>query len=336
MIPADTHTSPFPASFAWGAATAAYQIEGVWDEEGKGPSVWDMMCQKAGAVFLNHHGQVACDHFHHWREDVGLMKDIGLKAYRFSVSWPRVVPEGTGKINEAGLGFYDRLVDHLLESGIEPYLTLFHWDFPLGLYQSGGWLNRESAQWFGECATLMGSRLGDRIKHWITLNEPQCFVGLGHHEGLHAPGDKLEISQVLRVVHNVLIAHGTAVQALRAACPGPIRIGMASASTAQVPATESLPDIEAAREVFFGVRSDSVYNIGIWADPIHLGEYPAEAYTHFKEAMPKVAAGDMETIRQPLDFIGFNSYTGCKVSRDPDGKPHSHPKQPGNPVGTLG
>jgi beta-glucosidase len=326
----------FPSDFIWGAATAAYQIEGASREEGKGPSVWDMMCRKPGAIFRNHTGDNACDHYHRYLEDVAMMRQMGLQAYRFSVSWPRVLPQGTGKINEAGLAFYDRLVDALLEAGIEPCLTLFHWDFPLALYHRGGWLNSDSPKWFADYAEIVGKRLGDRVKWWITLNEPQVFVGQGHLQGTHAPGDKLEMSQVLRVVHHTLLAHGGAVQALRRACSQKVKIGFAPTYGATLPATESEPDIAAAREAAFTVGTGSVWSLALWTDPIYLGEYPSQAYKVFKGQMPEVKEGDFNLIQQPLDFLGCNVYSAVKISRGRDGEIVWHDKQPGNPVGSLG
>jgi len=325
----------FPDSFVWGAATAAYQIEGAWNEDGKGPSVWDMMCRKPGAVFRNHTGDVACDHYHRHREDVAIMRQIGLQAYRFSVSWPRVLPDGTGCLNEAGLAFYDRLVDDLLEAGIEPYLTLFHWDFPLALYQRGGWLNADSPHWFSEYAALLGRRLGDRVKHWITLNEPQCFTGLGHIQGLHAPGDKLETGQVLRLVHHSLVAHGRAVQALREVCRQPVKIGISLTSQVCVPATDAVADIEAARESYFAVDA-GLFCVSMWGDPIYLGRFPEQASARFPGKIPEVSAEQWKIIREPLDFLGSNIYSATKFTRTADGKAHGLDKPAGNPVGSLG
>src|SRR5512142_3384503 len=181
--------APFPRDFLWGAATAAYQIEGAAAEDGKGPSVWDTFVRRPGATYHGHTGDVACDHYHRLREDVALMKRLGLRAYRFSVSWPRVLPEGIGRINEPGLAFYERLVDALLAAGIAPLCTLFHWDYPQALYARGGWLQRDSAAWFAEYADLLARRLGDRVRWWATLNEPAVFVTFGHGIGKHAPGD---------------------------------------------------------------------------------------------------------------------------------------------------
>ncbi len=201
----------FPERFVWGAAAASYQIEGAAHEDGKGASVWDMFCRKPGAVWNEQSGEVACDHYHRYAEDVAIMKDMGLHAYRLSISWPRVLPEGTGQVNEKGLAFYDRLVDALLGAGIKPYVTLFHWDYPLALYHRGGWLNRETADWFADYADVVARRFGDRVKHWMTVNEPQVFVGAGHLEGRHAPGDKLAFAEILRAAHHVLLAHGRGV-----------------------------------------------------------------------------------------------------------------------------
>jgi beta-glucosidase len=208
----------FPTDFVWGAAAAAYQIEGAAREDGRGPSVWDMFCRKDGAIFSGHNGDVACDHYHRWRQDVALMKEMGLKAYRLSISWPRVLPDGVGLVNEKGLAFYDQLIDALLEAGITPFVTLFHWDYPYELYCRGGWLNADSPQWFAQYTKVIAERLGDRVKHWITLNEPQCFLHLGHRDGIQAPGLKLAWMDVLRAMHHTLLAHGRAVEALREHC----------------------------------------------------------------------------------------------------------------------
>ncbi len=294
-----------------------------------------MMCRKPGAVFRNHTGDVACDHYRRYRDDVDIMKQIGLKAYRFSVSWPRVIPDGTGAINERGLSFYEHFVDALLEAGIEPWLTLFHWDYPVALYQRGGWLNGDSPKWFADYAETLANRLGDRVKRWITLNEPQCFVGMGHLQGLHAPGDKLEMSQVLRVMHQSLLAHGSAVQALRTTCASEAKIGFAPTYGSRIPLTETDENIEAARKSYFGVEPDSVWSLALWADPVYLGDYPREAYELFGGSMPKISSDDLSLISQPLDFIGCNIYTGTKVSKETANDIVLHEQKPGNAVGTL-
>jgi beta-glucosidase len=206
----------FPKDFVWGAATAAYQIEGAAAEDGKGASVWDSYCRRKDAVWEGQSGDVACDHYHRYREDVRLMKRLGLPAYRLGVSWPRVIPAGAGAVNPRGLDFYDRLVDELLAAGVQPWVTLFHWDYPQALFDRGGWLSPDSPDWFADYARLVVARLGDRVRNWFTLNEIQCFIDFGHRDGIQAPGLKLSRAEVLRAGHHALLAHGKAVQAIRA------------------------------------------------------------------------------------------------------------------------
>jgi beta-glucosidase len=294
-----------------------------------------MFCAKPGAVRGMASGRTACDHYNLFRQDIGLMQEIGLQAYRFSVSWPRVLPEGEGRVNEKGLAFYDQLIDALLEAGIEPVLTLFHWDFPLALYRRGGWLNRQSADWFADYAALLGGRFGDRVKWWVTQNEPQCFIGAGHLDGAHAPGDKLPMREALVAMHHTLLAHGRAVQALRAACPAGARIGYSHAWTTSVPQTESAEDIAAARESFFRVEAGKLWGLSLWADPMYLGHYPKAAYEVFGADMPEHSDADMRTIHQPLDYLGSNIYSGVRVSRGPGGEIVSHPQPAGMPTGMM-
>ena len=206
----------FPKNFVWGVAAAAYQIEGSTKADGRGESVWDMFCRKPGAVWSGHSGAEACDHYRRYKADVAMMKSLGAHAYRLSVAWPRVIPTGTGKVNAKGLAFYDKLIDELLAAGIAPYVTLFHWDYPLALYHRGGWLNRDSADWFADYVKVVVDKLSDRVQHWMTINEPVVFNEMGLRLGLHAPGDKLAWAEVLRAAHNTLRAHGRAVQVIRA------------------------------------------------------------------------------------------------------------------------
>ena len=198
----------FPENFVWGAAAASYQIEGAAYEDGKGLSVWDIFTRQKGAIENGDNGDIACNHYHRYKEDVQLMKELGLQAYRLSLSWPRILANGTGKVNQKGLDFYDKLIDELLENGIEPYITLFHWDYPYELYKKGGWLNPDSPDWFAEYTEVVVQKLSDRVKNWITINEPQVFVNLGHKDGVHAPGLKLGMEDLLQISHNVLLAHG--------------------------------------------------------------------------------------------------------------------------------
>ena len=248
----------FPQDFTWGAATASYQIEGAAYRAGGGESVWDMFCRRPEAVFEHESGEFSCDHYNRYQEDVALMRELGLQAYRFSISWPRVLPEGVGRVNEAGLDFYDRLVDALLAANVTPWATLFHWDFPYDLYCRGGWLNRDSADWFADYTKIIVDRLSDRVRHWMTLNEPQCFIGLGHQTGIHAPGDKLALREVVRAAHHALLAHGKGVQVLRAHAKAAPQIGWAPVGAARIPATESDADVEAARQATFAPSGPSL------------------------------------------------------------------------------
>lgn len=300
----------FPKNFWWGAATAAYQVEGAVNKDGRGRTVWDLFCERPGAVWSGHSGAVASDHYHHWREDVGWMRQLGLLAYRFSIAWTRVLPEGTGRVNAKGLAFYDRLVDALLAANIQPFITLFHWDYPLELYYRGGWLNRDSAEWFADYATVVAKKLGDRVRYWLTLNEPQCYITFGHQEGIHAPGLKLGWTEVLRAVHHTLLAHGRGVQALRAHCRTKPQIGWASVSLVKMPASSRAADIRAAREATFAVRPGNLWNNTWWMDPIYLGRYPADGLKAYAPHEPPVRDGDLKVISSPLDFFAFNIYNG--------------------------
>ncbi|HSV27383.1 MAG TPA: GH1 family beta-glucosidase [Sedimentisphaerales bacterium] len=320
----------FPKGFVWGVAAASYQIEGAAYEDGKGLSVWDMMCRRKDAIRWGHTGEIACDHYYRYREDVALMASLGTKAYRLSVAWPRVLPDGIGRVSEKGLEFYDRLIDELLAHRIAPYVTLFHWDFPYELYCKGGWLNPSSSGWFAEYAHILGRRLGDRVAAWMTHNEPQCFVGLGHKEGKHAPGDKLGEAEVLRVAHNVLLAHGKAVQALRATTRAPI--GYAPAGMVKMPAGSRKQDIDAARAATFAVTPGSLWNNTWWLDPVFLGRYPQDGLEAYGRNVPQYAESDMSTICQPLDFFGVNIYHGDYVEMAPDGKTRQVPRAPGSPM----
>jgi beta-glucosidase len=316
----------FPKNFVWGAAAASYQIEGAVDADGRGQSVWDMYCKKPGMVWCGQSGDVACDHYHRYAEDVGLMQQLGLQAYRLSVAWPRIQPSGTGQPNAAGLDFYDRLVDALLAAGITPWVTLFHWDFPLDLYHRGGWLNRDSADWFADYTTHVVRRLSDRVKHWMTLNEPQVYLGAGHFEGRHAPGDKLAFQQVLLAGHHTLLAHGKSVQAIRAASSQPCRIGYAPVAMSKMPFDQSSPaDIAAARQRMFSVEAQTTWTNTWWMDPVFLGHYPEDGLRLFGKDAPTPQAGDLEIISQPLEFCGVNIYQGNYVRAGEGGKPEEVP-----------
>ncbi len=326
----------FPANFFWGAATSAYQIEGAARTDGRGLSVWDDFCRQPGRVFEGHHGDTACEHYQRTAEDVALMHQLGLQAYRFSISWPRVLPTGTGTVNETGLAFYDRLVDRLLAAGIQPWATLFHWDFPLDLYRQGGWLNPDSPKWFADYTRVIVDRLSDRVTNWMTLNETQCFIGLGHHTGTHAPGDRLEMPAVLRAAHHVLLAHGLAVQTIRAHARRPARVGWAPTGDIPVPATDSAADLAAAREAYWAVNATSVWNQAWWMEPVVNGQYPAQGLAAYGNAVPAHTDAELRTIAQPLDFFGLNIYNGYYVRAGADGRPERLPRPVGEPTTHMG
>jgi len=322
----------FRKDFVWGAAAASYQIEGAAFEDGKGLSVWDMYCRQEGRIFEGHTGEVACDHYHRYAEDVALMKQMGLAAYRLSICWPRVLPAGVGAVNAKGLEFYDRLVDELLAAGIEPWVTLFHWDYPYELYCRGGWLSPESSDWFAEYTRVVVDALSDRVSHWMTLNEPQCFIGLGHDDDMHAPGVKLGFAEVLRACHNVLLSHGKAVQVIRAHGKKPSIVGYAPVAGVVAPATNDPADVEAARRATFAVDEKNIIKNAWWSDPVMLGHYPQDGLELFAAEMPPIADGDMETIAQPLDFYGGNHYRGLTAHAGPDGQAVIHKDAPGCPA----
>jgi beta-glucosidase len=293
-------TDPFPFGFLWGASTAAYQIEGAWNEDGKGESIWDRFCHTSGRIANDDTGDVACDHYHRWREDVGLMKELGLQAYRFSVSWSRVLPDGRGSANPAGLDFYDGLVDGLLEASIEPFLTLYHWDLPQALQDQGGWPSRHTAEAFVEYADLVSRRLGDRVKYWTTFNEPFVSAFVGYLEGRHAPGSH-DLGEALAAAHHLLLAHGWAVPVVRRNVPE-AQAGITLNLAGRVPASQSVADRAAAWQ------RDGVVNRW-FLDPISARGYPADIVAHYGHPMDFVQPGDMEAMAVPLDFLGVNYYS---------------------------
>lgn len=322
----------FPDDFVWGAAAASYQVEGGAYEDGKGLSVWDMMCRKEGAVWEGQTGDVACDHYHRYAADVALMKAIGLKAYRLSVSWPRVMPAGTGEVNAKGLDFYHRLVDELLAAGVEPWITLFHWDYPYALYCRGGWLNPESPDWFAEYTRVVVDALSDRVTHWMTLNEPQCFIGLGHQTGRHAPGDQLGLAQVLRAAHQALLAHGRAVAAIREGAKTAPMVGYAPVGQTRIPATDDPADVEAARADMFAIRHRDCWNDTWFMDPVILGAFPEDGLALFGPAVPTITGDDLETMCQSLDFLGVNIYSAQRIRAGDGGAAVRVPHPVGHPL----
>lgn len=327
----------FPENFIWGAATSSIQIEGVAPESGKGKNIWDEFSHIPGKTKDGYTPDVACSHFYRYKEDVQIMKQMGIQAYRFSIDWSRVIPDGVGKVNEKGLQFYSDLINELLENNIEPYVTLYHWELPLALHYKGGWLNDEIVEWFGNYAALIAKTFGNRVKHFFTINEPQCFIGLGYLQGVHAPGYKCSVADTLRMSHNVLKAHGSAVQMLRKYAPD-AQIGFAPTCGIPYPASDKAEDVEAARQVMFSVpESDNwTWNVPWWSDPVLLGHYPEEALRRFHKELPNITKEDLKLISEPIDIYGQNIYNGWMVKMGDDGKPVTVSRYQGFPTTATG
>ncbi|OGO33765.1 MAG: beta-glucosidase [Chloroflexi bacterium RBG_16_57_11] len=300
----------FPRDFIWGAATAAYQIEGAVNEDGRGPSIWDTFSHTPGKIFNDDTGDVADDHYHRWKDDIALIASLGLGAYRFSIAWSRVLPQGKGTVNGRGLDFYDRLVDGLLANKVQPWVTLYHWDLPQALQDEGGWSNRQTADYFADYARITVQRLGDRVKHWITLNEPYVSSFLGHHTGVHAPGIR-NIETALEVAHHLHLAHGLAVEAIRSAAPKTTQVGITLNLHSIHPASQSEADLQAAR------RFDGIQN-RLFLDPISKGSYPQDLIDFFGRRFPSIGPDDMHIIQAPVDFLGVNNYFRFVIQNDPD------------------
>jgi beta-glucosidase len=305
----------FPPEFVFGVATSSFQIEGAVGEGGRGPSIWDAFCRTPGKVKDGDHGDVACDHYHRYPDDVALMRQLGVQAYRFSIAWPRIFPTGQEATpNEAGLAFYDRLVDSLLAAGITPWVTLYHWDLPQGLQDQGGWANRETVAVFVRYTTAVVGRLGDRVKHWITHNEPWCIAMLGHMNGEHAPGHK-DWPEALGVVHHLLLSHGLAVPVIRAGSPG-CKVGITLNLVPGYPASESAADADATRHF------DGFFNRW-YLDPLFGRGYPADMVADYRRlgrlpagGLPFEEAGDLSTAAVPCDFLGINYYSRAILRSD--------------------
>jgi beta-glucosidase len=300
-------TYTFPHNFRWGAATASYQIEGAWNEDGKGESIWDRFSHTSGKITNNDNGDIACDHYHRYPEDVAIMRQLGLKAYRFSTSWPRVLPTGRGLINPRGLDFYDRLVDGLCAANIEPFLTLYHWDLPQALQEEGGWQNREVCHAFADYAVLLVKRLGDRVKHWTTFNEPAVVAFEGNLTGDGAPGIQ-DVKITYQIAHNLLVAHGLATQAIRATDPMQ-EAGIVLNLWPVEPNSDDPAEVAAADRAWESSET-------LFLDPLFKGHYPVAVYDLVGPNAPEIHAGDMALIAQKLDFLGINYYSRNVVSTD--------------------
>ena len=297
--------------FTWGVATSSYQIEGAAKEGGRGPSIWDTFSRIPGAIVNGDNGDIACDHYNRYTEDLDLIKWLGVNAYRFSIAWPRIFPNGTGNPNQSGIDFYDRLIDGALERGITPWPTLYHWDLPQALQDKGGWNNRECAQWFAEYAHLMAEKFGDRVKNWTTLNEPFCSAWLGYLFGVMAPGIK-DLQTAINASHHLLLGHGLATQAIRSV-NSDLRVGIVLNLTPATPLHDSAADLAAAK------LADGFDNRW-YADPIFKGSYPKDIVEGFGKEVP-IHSGDMQAISSPLDFLGINFYTRQTITSDDSAKP---------------
>ncbi len=319
-------TYRFPENFIWGAATASYQIEGAFNEDGRGLSTWDTFSRQPGRVYGGHTGEIACDHYHRTAEDIALMKELGLKSYRFSVAWPRIMPDGEGQVNTRGLDFYSRLVDDLLAADIEPLITLFHWDLPQTLQDRyGGWKSKQVSSLFADYADVVTRELGDRVKRWATINEIMCFTILAHKEDRHAPGGKEPEKIVNQTIHNALLGHGMALEKIRHNVSGAIA-GIVENLEAPWPLMEEEPYLDAARKAWKIKNLQRLF-------PLMTGIYEEEVYTRNFGPLPDYTEQEMKIISAPMDYIGYNYYTcpPVKPAENPNGftdviLPEAYPK----------
>jgi len=294
----------FPENFIWGVATAAYQIEGAWNEDGKGPSIWDVFCHRGGKIADGDTGDIACDHYHRYKDDVKLMQRLNCKAYRFSISWPRVLPEGRGRVNDKGLDFYKRLIDELHEHGIIPFVTLYHWDLPLALEEEGGWTKRFISDAFAEYTEVIVSSLKDRVQYWMTLNEPLIIYGAGYFAGVHAPGYK-SLLKAVKVIHNLLLSHAKAYRAIKAISPN-AQVGIVNALSPVVPETE--------RDKKAALLAES-FTQRIFMDPIFKGAYPPLIEKKLRLLNRDIRGDDFAAMKNTCDFLGVNNYTRMVVKK---------------------
>lgn len=329
----------FRDDFAWGVASSSYQIEGTDPTDKRGVCVWDTFTKDGAPGTRGHNAQRTCDHMHLYKEDFALMKELGIKAYRFSVSWSRILPQGHGEVNEEAIGMYRDMITEMKANGITPYLTLFHWEFPQALEDIGGWTNPKVVDYFGEFAKVVAENFSDLVEYFFTINEPQCFVGLAYCTGVHAPGKRLSKKETFLIAHNALKAHGTATIMLRKYAKQPIRVGYAPTCTVAIPATNGPEDIEAARKCYFSLSDTAenwAWNVSWFSDPVLLGAYPKEGMKLFKDYLPEITKEDMELINQPLDFIGQNIYNGYYIKADENGNPIGVPMKEGYPENSVG
>ena len=299
----------FNKDFLWGAASAAHQIEGGALEDGKGLGIWDYFELQKGYIKHGENASVSCDHYHRYREDVQIMKELGLKSYRFSISWPRVLPKGTGKVNKKGLQFYSDLVDELLAAGIKPLVTLYHWNLPYELHEKGGWKNPDIPLWFEEYTRVVVEKLSDRVEYWMTFNEPQLFAGAAYMGGFHAPFEFNDTETMMCICKNVFLAHGRAVSAIRQSAKDVAFVGLAPIGAVYLPVSDSVKDIEAARNKSFEINPVTFVGCNAWwSDPIYLGKFPEGSKEMFGDKMIHFTEDEWAGVSQPLDFYGYNVY----------------------------
>ncbi len=323
----------FRDDFAWGVASSAYQIEGTDENDGRGKCIWDAFSTE-GPGTKGQNAFVTCDHMHRYKEDFALMKELGIKSYRFSINWSRLIPEGTGAVNQTAVAMYRDMIQEMLKNDIKPYLTLYHWELPQALEDKGGWTNPDIVDAFGEYAKVVSENFSDLVEYFFTINEPQCFVGLGYVTGVHAPGKKLSKSETFLASVNALKAHGTAVINLRKYAKQPIKVGYAPTCTIAIPAMNCEADIEAAKKVFFSMSDTAdnwAWNVAWFADPVMLGEFPEQGMKLFKEYVPEITEEDMKLISQPIDFLGLNIYNGYYIKAGTNGEPEGVPMKTGYP-----
>ena len=321
----------FRKDFVWGVASSAYQVEGTDENLKRGKCIWDTFSEKLSNTGGGN-GLVACDHMHRYKEDFAMMHKLGIKAYRFSVNWCRILPNGVGEVSEEGIAFYRDLITCMKENGITPYLTLYHWDLPQALEDQGGWVNPKIVDAFGEYAKVVAERFSDLVENFFTINEPQCVIGLGYVTGVHAPGKRLPLKDTLQASVNLLKAHGTAAIALRKYSVREVKVGYAPTCTVPIPATDDPKDIEAARRKYFSLdpmNPNWAWTVAWFSDPVVLGSFPEDALEYFKEDLPVITDEDLKLIRQPLDFLGQNIYNGYYMKDDGTGKPVNVGTYPG-------
>lgn len=327
----------FPPGFVWGSAASAYQTEGRWAANGiTAPTVWDTFCQRPGATYRGHQPDVCCDCRRRYRDDIRLMREIGLRAFRFSINWARIQPDGRGKFDEAELAYYDDFVDGLLAAGIEPYLCLHHWELPQALHDhTGGWTSPDLPRHFADYAAFLAGRFSDRVTNWLTFNEP-AEIPNALQSGRRAPGIVEPLPRILLAIKHALLAHGGAVQALRAQAARPVHISLANVCDSFFPASESAADIEAARRMMFQVRPDHFAAYGIWTDALFRGAFDPSIEDAFGDGvMPEFSPGEWKIITTPIDSLGVNCYFGVPVECGPDGHPRMIEPSPGSPITTL-